>query len=125
MKRTKIIHVLHRLAAGGTELALRRVISGLDPQLFENIVCTVAPLPADVGSDFQCISLNRNGHKTGSLVADFARLFLQIKPDIVHSRNWGAIEAVVAAKLARVPRVIHSEHGRALAFCNGKFVEGY
>jgi sugar transferase (PEP-CTERM/EpsH1 system associated) len=119
MKRTRIIHVLHRLAAGGTELALRRVISGLDGQRFENIICTVAPLPDGIGSELHCVSLNRNGRKTGSLVADFGRLFVQVKPDIVHSRNWGAIEAVVAAKLARVPRVIHSEHGRDIHTMNG------
>lgn len=119
MKRIRIVHVLHRLAAGGTELALQRVIAGLDPQHFENIICTVAPLARDFGSDFNCISLERNGRKTGSLVADFARLFLRLNPDIVHSRNWGAIEAVVAAKLARVPRVIHSEHGRDIHTMNG------
>ena len=119
MKRTRIIHVLHRMAAGGTELALSRVISGLDPQRFENIICTVSPVPENVSGDFHCVSLNRTGRKTGSLVADFARLFRQVKPDIVHSRNWGAIEAVLAAKLVRVPRVIHSEHGRDINTMNG------
>ncbi|HKT52471.1 MAG TPA: glycosyltransferase [Candidatus Angelobacter sp.] len=119
MKRTRIIHVLHRMAAGGTELALSRVISGLDPQRFENIICTVAPAPVGIANGFHCISLNRTGRKTGSLVADFARLFRKFKPDIVHSRNWGAIEAVLAAKLARVPRVIHSEHGRDITTMNG------
>lgn len=119
MKRTRIIHVLHRMAAGGTELALSRVISGLDPQRFENVICTVAPVPAGIGNGFHCVSLNRTGRKTGSLVADFARLFRKVKPDIVHSRNWGAIEAVLAAKLARVPRVIHSEHGRDINTMNG------
>ena len=119
MKRTKIIHVLHRMAAGGTELALSRVISGLDPQRFENIICTVAPVPDGIGNGFHCVSLNRAGRKTGSLVADFARLFRNAKPDIVHSRNWGAIEAVLAAKLVGVPRVVHSEHGRDINTMNG------
>ncbi len=35
----------------------------------------------------------------------------EYRPHIVHSRNWGALEAVVAAKLAGVPVAIHSEHG--------------
>jgi sugar transferase (PEP-CTERM/EpsH1 system associated) len=35
----------------------------------------------------------------------------QYRPHIVHTRNWGAIEAVAAAKLVGVPVVIHSEHG--------------
>jgi len=123
MKRLRIIHVLHRMGAGGTELALRRVVAGLDPERFENIICTVAPfapLTEDVptvGARF--VSLQRSGRKTGSLVADLARLFRRERPDIVHSRNWGAIEAVVAAKLAGVPRIIHSEHGRDIHTMNG------
>jgi glycosyltransferase involved in cell wall biosynthesis len=33
-----------------------------------------------------------------------------MKPDVVHSRNWGAVEAVVAARW-RGCAVVHSEHG--------------
>lgn len=120
MKRLRIIHVLHRMGAGGTELALRRVVAGLDPERFENIICTVAPIPEDeqtAGARF--VSLQRRGRKTGSLVGDFARLFGRERPDVVHSRNWGAIEAVVAGQLARVPRIIHSEHGRDIHTMNG------
>ena len=40
-----------------------------------------------------------------------ARIMRQYRPHIVHTRNWGAIEAVAAAKLAGVPAVVHSEHG--------------
>jgi sugar transferase (PEP-CTERM/EpsH1 system associated) len=41
------------------------------------------------------------------------------RPHIVHSRNWGALEAVGAAKLASVPVVIHSEHGYEAAMFAG------
>jgi sugar transferase (PEP-CTERM/EpsH1 system associated) len=120
MRRARIIHVLHRMGAGGTELALRRIISGLDPDRFEHTVCTVAPVSAtDAAGDARFLSLERTGKKTGSLVGDLSRLFLREKPDIVHSRNWGAIEAVLAGKLARVPMVIHSEHGRDIHTMHG------
>src|SRR5260370_17012974 len=42
------------------------------------------------------------------------RIMRRYRPHIVHTRNWGAIEAVAAAKLAGVPVVIHSEHGYEL-----------
>jgi sugar transferase (PEP-CTERM/EpsH1 system associated) len=113
MRRARIMHVLHRMGAGGTELALRRVVAGLDPERFEHIICTVAPIPEEeFTGDVRLVSLQRTGTKTGSLVTDLSRLFRSERPDIVHSRNWGAIEGVLAGKLARVPRVIHSEHGR-------------
>lgn len=120
MRRARIMHVLHRMGAGGTELALRRVVAGLDPERFEHIICTVAPVPEkECTGDVRFVSLQRTGTKTGALVADLSRLFLRERPDIVHSRNWGAIEAVLAGKLARVPRVIHSEHGRDIHTMNG------
>jgi glycosyltransferase involved in cell wall biosynthesis len=40
-----------------------------------------------------------------------ARIIQSYKPHVVHSRNWGALEAVPAARLAKVPAVVHSEHG--------------
>lgn len=120
MKRLRVIHVLYRMGAGGTELAVRRVVGGLDPERFENIICTVAPL-SDVQEvpGARIISLARKSRRTGSLFADLSRFFLQENPDVVHSRNWGAIEAVVAAKLTRVPRIIHSEHGRDITTMHG------
>src|SRR5262245_16139670 len=92
----------------------------MDAERFEHTICTIAPVPASKQTtDVRFVSLERDGKKTGSLVGDLSRPFLQEKPDIVHSRNWGAIEAVVAGKLARVPRLIHSEHGRDINTMNG------
>jgi sugar transferase (PEP-CTERM/EpsH1 system associated) len=42
-----------------------------------------------------------------------------LQPDIVHSRNWGAIEAVLAARMAGVPAIVHSEHGYDPAMLHG------
>lgn len=41
-----------------------------------------------------------------------ARLFRSLRPDVVHSRNWTCVDAIIGARLAGVPIVIHSEHGR-------------
>src|SRR6185437_9355461 len=56
-------------------------------------------------------SLGRTPGRSSWLFADYYRIFSRERPDIVHSRNWGTIEAVPAARLAHVPGVIHSEHG--------------
>jgi sugar transferase (PEP-CTERM/EpsH1 system associated) len=40
-----------------------------------------------------------------------ARVFARERPHIVHSRNWGTIEVVPAARLTQIQGVIHSEHG--------------
>jgi len=53
------------------------------------------------------------------LMFGLARIMRELRPHIVHSRNWGAIEAIPAARLARVPVAIHSEHGYELDMLAG------
>ena len=120
MNRTRILHVLYRMGTGGTELALQRLLSGLDPGKFEHTVCTIAPfasVPQIAGVRY--VSLERSSGNPGLLVWQFLRLFKAERPDIVHSRNWGAIEAVIAARFAGIPHVIHSEHGRDIHTMHG------
>jgi sugar transferase (PEP-CTERM/EpsH1 system associated) len=47
------------------------------------------------------------------------RMMRTYRPHIVHSRNWGTIEAIPAARLAGVPVAIHSEHGYELDMLAG------
>jgi sugar transferase (PEP-CTERM/EpsH1 system associated) len=49
-----------------------------------------------------------------------ARLFRKLRPDIVHTRNWTCIDAIIGARLAGVPVVIHGEHGREAADPEGR-----
>lgn len=45
------------------------------------------------------------------LIPKLVKLMKDRKPDIVHTRNWGTVDGIVAAKLAGVLTVIHGEHG--------------
>jgi sugar transferase (PEP-CTERM/EpsH1 system associated) len=110
----RVMHVVHTLAMGGTEQGVRKLLCGLDSNLFEQIVCTVVPASAFREGTTRIVSLDRSARKTGFLLPDLVRIFRRERPHIVHSRNWGTIEAVPAAHLAGVSAVIHSEHGRDL-----------
>jgi hypothetical protein len=48
-----------------------------------------------------------------SLPFRLARLFVNLKPHIVHTRNWGTVDGIVGARLGRVPSVVH---GRAWVY---------
>jgi sugar transferase (PEP-CTERM/EpsH1 system associated) len=60
----------------------------------------------------------RRGHDWG-LALRVARLCRRLRPHLVHARNWGTMDAVIGARLARVPVVIHSEHGRDVTDLDG------
>jgi sugar transferase (PEP-CTERM/EpsH1 system associated) len=88
----------HRLAA----------LRGMDPRL-EGV-----PLP---GGKLLTTGKMRSGLQFP--LFRLVKLIRTYRPHIVHSRNWGAIEAIPAARLARVPVAIHSEHGYELDMLRG------
>lgn len=122
-RRVRILHAVSRLALGGTENGVLKIIEGLDEAYFEHSICAVR------GID-EAFAARRNvatrAHCAGSGAVGFqfplfrlARIIRQIRPHIVHTRNFGALEAIPAARLAGVPAVIHSEHGYELEILAG------
>ncbi|HET7208497.1 MAG TPA: glycosyltransferase [Terriglobales bacterium] len=113
MKRIRVMHVVRTMATGGTEGGVRKLLSGLKTDEFEQSLCTLITDPmSNTPKSTRVICLGRAPNQAAFLVPQLTRVFARERPDVVHSRNWAAIEAVAAAKLARVPVVIHSEHGR-------------
>jgi sugar transferase (PEP-CTERM/EpsH1 system associated) len=109
----RIMHVVDTLGKGGLENGLVNVIRGLDAERFQHIVCTMRGLgpnlerlPRERVEVVSLASENKGRLQTGTL----ARCIGRMKPDVVHSRNWGAVEAVVAARWKGCA-VVHSEHG--------------
>ncbi len=65
-------------------------------------------------------SLKKRPSHDWSLPARLASIFLEERISIVHSHNWGTqIEALLAAALAGVPSVVHTQHGLEFGFVNG------
>lgn len=112
--RLRVLHVISYMRRGGAEMGILKLIAGLGSE-FEQRICTTRGFDAD----FVRNKLSREElYVAGSpeLKLQFplfrlARIMHSYKPHIVHTRNWGALEAVLAAKLAGVPVVVHSEHG--------------
>lgn len=111
----RVLHVLNRLDTGGTEHVVLSLLEELDAQIFEQQLCVTRGFNSEL---VRARGLAREPYVAGKvdggnqlLVFRLARIMRTARPHIVHSRNWGAIEAIFAARIARVPIVIHSEHG--------------
>jgi len=113
--RLRVLHVIDRLGVGGTEHGIVKVIQGLSGDGFEHHICTVRGFDENFarthGLENQTFVAGRPNSGFQFLLGGLARIMRAFQPYIVHSRNWGAIEAVPAARLAGVPVAIHSEHG--------------
>ncbi len=122
-ERLRVLHVLNHLDTGGTEYGVLKLMSGLSGDIFEQRICALRGARAELAASTQLAGkvfeagLDRDGAHFA--LAKLARIFRAWRPHIVHGRNWGAIEAVAAARLARVPVAIHSEHGYELDMLAG------
>jgi len=122
-KRLRVLHVITSLGRGGTENVVLKLVSGFGEDLFEQKICTTRGYDPEFARVYDLgAKLYLTGRRTNTFQFPLFRLawvMRQYRPDIVHTRNWGALEAVPAARLAGVPRVIHSEHGYEMENLSG------
>lgn len=113
--RLRILHVVCRLGLGGTENGVLKVINELRHDQFEHRICAVRGIDKSFARSLDTeLTLSEVGSSEPGFQFPLFRLLRIMKafrPHIVHSRNFGALEAILAARLAGIPVVIHSEHG--------------
>ena len=110
-----VAHVLLRLDYGGLENGLVNLINGLPDDEFRHAIVCI-----DDYTDFrqrirrddvEVIAIHKQpGTDLGALKRLY-RTFRDLRPDIVHTRNLPALDALVPSFLAGVRRRVHSEHG--------------
>jgi sugar transferase (PEP-CTERM/EpsH1 system associated) len=111
----RVMHVVFSFEPGGMEFGVLKLVNTLDPGRIRSSVCStraggaLAPLLAPRVDFFE---LHRREGNDPRLVWDLYRLFRRERPHIVHTHAWGTLlEGLIAARLARVPVVVHGEHG--------------
>lgn len=117
-----LVHVLHSLGVGGTENGVVNLVNALAGKFHHTVVSMTdaGPLSVRIPSDVEVHCLRkRPGHDLKAFVR-LTRLLCRLHPHVVHSRNWGAFDAVLAARLAGVPVIIHGEHGRDIEDPEGR-----
>jgi sugar transferase (PEP-CTERM/EpsH1 system associated) len=108
----RIMHVVDNMGRGGMQNGLVNLIARLDPARFEHTICTTRYLDESKSHrlpDRVPVVCVANGARF-----QFPALLQSIKewkPDIIHSRNWGGVEAILAGRRLRIPALVHSEHG--------------
>jgi sugar transferase (PEP-CTERM/EpsH1 system associated) len=109
------MHVLYALQPGGMELGVVKVVNGLDARRVRSSILSTraaGDLRHLLSPEVALYELSRRGGNDPKLVWQMYRLFRETRPDIIHTHAWGTlIEGLVAARLARVPVVVHGEHG--------------
>lgn len=110
-----VAHVIFRLDVGGLENGLVNLINGMAADRYRHaIICIddhtdfATRLERD---DVEIVAIHKKPGTDISALWRLYRVFRRLKPDIVHTRNLAALDALVPAFLAGVRSRVHSEHG--------------
>lgn len=124
--RPLIAHVMYRFDTGGLENGIVNLINHMPADRYRHAVIALTEVTdfrkRIQRDDVQFISLNKAPGHGFWLYPKLFKLFRQLRPAIVHSRNLAALEVQLPAWLAGVPVRIHGEHGRDVGDLDGSNV---
>lgn len=113
----RILHVVHSFSPGGLENGLVNIINH-SPEHLTHELC----LLTQRGEFFKRLTqpvvyheLHKQPGNDIRLILKLRTLFRNRQVDVVHTRNWSAFDAVLAATLMRRPVLVHGEHGREMS----------
>ena len=109
----KIVHLLNGFGTGGMEKGVATIIRNASSDFEHVVFCLTRSGPSErlLPSGVPVVEI---GKRPGHSPRDFWRLVRALKmqrPQVVHTRNWGGFDGVIACRLAGIRRVIHGEHG--------------
>lgn len=121
--RPLIAHVVFRFDVGGLENGVVNLINFLPPETYRHVVVSlteVTDFRARIRrGDVAFVSLKKRPGHGFRLFPRLFRVFRELAPAIVHTRNLAALEATVPAWLAGVRTRVHGEHGRDIGDLDG------
>lgn len=120
----RIAHVIYSLKMGGMENGLVNLVNRLPRDQFEHsIICVADSSDFErriTNPDVRVFRLHKKPGKDPALYRRYLRLLKTLRPDVVHTRNFGTIDLAPISALAGVPVRIHGEHGWNAADPDGK-----
>jgi len=123
-KRPLVVHVVHRFDTGGLENGVVNLINHMPAEAYRHAIVALTEVTdfrrRIQREDVQFFALNKGPGQGFWLFPRLYRLFRELKPAIVHSRNLGALEVQLPAWAAGVRARVHGEHGRDVGDLDGR-----
>jgi sugar transferase (PEP-CTERM/EpsH1 system associated) len=111
-----VCHVVLSLEPGGLENGVVNVVNGLNREEFQSSVCCLqraGEFAARMRPDVRVSVMGLRPGNDPVMPLRLARYLRTARVDVVHTRNAEPFfYGFLAARMARIPVVIHSEHGR-------------
>jgi glycosyltransferase involved in cell wall biosynthesis len=117
MNRTKVLHITYDMRIGGTEMVIKNIIEGSNPEVFDmSIFCVEEPIgPWGIelqNNEIQIASQARQPGFDISLIFAIRKHIKTHNIDILHCHQYTPWVYGVLAALGTKSKVIFTEHGR-------------
>lgn len=124
LRKPVVAHVIYRLGVGGLENGLVNLINHMPGDRVRHVIICITDYTSFAkriqgDRDVDIIAMHKKPGKDFGFYFRLWRVFLKLKPDIVHTRNLGALDAVVPALFAGVKLRVQGEHGRDMSDISG------
>ena len=111
-----VLHIVYSFGIGGLENGIVNLVNNMDPERFKVSIISLTPLldsKQRIARDgVYCEVLEKRKGNDPSVPFRLGKLLKKYHVDVVHTHGWGTyLEGLFAARIARVPVVIHGEHG--------------
>ena len=113
--RVKIAQLINYVDRSGKEMGILKLLNHLNTDIFDNTLVVVNEV-----TEWDLLNLEKygleqlefEGGNSLKLPLMFRDAFRKGDYDIVHTRSWvNLVDGILGARLARIPIVIHQEHG--------------
>ena len=110
-----IAHVIFRLDVGGLENGVVNLVNNIPESRYRQVIICLQEFTDFrkrlTSPNVRVIALHKKQGKDPGIYFRLWKIFRELRPDIVHTRNLGTIDAVFPAAVAGVRHHVHGEHG--------------
>jgi sugar transferase (PEP-CTERM/EpsH1 system associated) len=104
------------------EKGIATLINHGAPEIAHTILCLTASGASQrlLSRPVAIVALNKPEGNSLKFIKNLAKTLRELKPDVVHTRNWSGLDGVIAARLAGIKGIVHGEHGWGLEDIDGR-----
>jgi sugar transferase (PEP-CTERM/EpsH1 system associated) len=117
-KKINVMHVLPSLEIGGMENGVVNLVNGLNRSIYKPLICCLereGKFRKRLKDDVKIYNLKQKAGLRYQLPIALMNIFKNEEINIVHTHNfYTCLYGVIAAYMAKVPVIIHGEHGLVL-----------
>jgi sugar transferase (PEP-CTERM/EpsH1 system associated) len=113
--RLRVMHLIYRFQEGGAERVVLNIAAKVQSPTIQSSICSTVPATSMkhlLEPEVALFELQRRPGNDPSFVWQLYQLLRRQRPHILHTHSWGTLcEGLVAGRMARVPVIVHLEHG--------------